>query len=101
MGSFENFAFEVNKEPWTHHVILCRDYTCMIVPRMASFRSFGIPVQRELLPSTMSLHWSRASRSCGGSRNANNPRMASNGDDGGAKGISLTSLERMSPAEAI
>jgi hypothetical protein len=72
-----------------------------MVPRIVSFRSFGIPFQSELFPSTISLHWSRDWRSFVGRRKARSIRMASNGEDGGADGINLTSRARMSPAETV
>lgn len=58
-----------------------------------------MPVQRGLLPSMISRHLSLASGSVhlDGRRYASRVRMAPTGDAGGAGGINLTNLERMSP----
>lgn len=65
---------------------------------MVSFRSLGIPDQRGLCPSMMSLHSSRASRSetFAGNLYERSVRTAPRGEFGGA-GIIRTSLERISP----
>lgn len=99
MSAFEHLVLKVDEKPYKSPKVNTFTRSSCSEPRIVSLRSLGIPDQRGLCPSIISLHSSRASRSetFAGSLYERSVRTAPRGEFGGAGGIIRTSLERMSP----
>ena len=99
VSSCQDLTFEVNEKACASQSVTPDFSQARTVPRRVSFLSLGIPVHKELRPSTISLHSSRASLSeqLDESRCARRLRMAANGEDSEACGISRTRRDRISP----
>lgn len=99
MSTFEHLVLKVDEKTYKSWKVNTFTRSGYNGPRMVSLRSLGIPDQRGLCPSMISLHSSRASRSetFAGNLYERSVRTAPRGEFGSAGGIKRTSLERISP----